>query len=93
MRYGPDAPTARTWPEAVSRRPRRRTPGPRALRTKAGAWPAGQPHPGWVKLGQNFQGSIPIFQGGYVASGLAVEAGLLLTAGLLEGQREDPRHE
>ena len=45
-----------------------------------------------VKLGQNFQKSIPSFQVANVASVLAVEAGLSLTAGLLEGRREDPRH-
>ena len=54
--------------------------------------PTRQPHPGRVKLDQNFQKSIPSFRVANVASLLAVEAGLLLTAGLLEGQREDPRH-
>ena len=42
-----------------------------------------QPYSGRVKLGQNFQKSIPSFQVVNVASGLAVEAGLSLTAGLL----------
>jgi hypothetical protein len=67
-------------------------PGSRALRMKARAWPVRQPDSGRVKLGQNLQGSIPSFWGANVASGLAVEAGLSLTAGLLEGQREDPLH-
>ena len=56
---------------------------------EARAWPTRQPHSGRVKLGQNFQKSIPSFQVANVASVLAVEAGLSLTAGLLEGRRED----
>ena len=56
---------------------------------EARAWPTRQPHSGRVKLGQNFQKSIPSFQVANVASVLAVEVGLSLTAGLLEGRRED----
>ena len=64
----------------------------RALRTRALAWPTRQPHSGRVKLGQSFQKSIPSFWGANVALVLAAGAGLSLTAGLLEGQREDLRH-
>ena len=53
--------TARIWREAVPPAKHARCQGTRALRTKARAWPTRQPHSGRVKLGQNFQKSIPSF--------------------------------
>src|SRR5580704_15947634 len=85
-------------PRLASRQPIRPSPkptdgrGPGPAAGEARAWPTRQPHSGRVKLVQNFQKSIPSFQVANVASVLAVEAGLSLTAGLLEGRREDPRH-
>ena len=85
--------TARTWLEAVP--PASHTgalPGRGRCGRRPGHGRRGSLTPAESSLVKTFRNLFLVSRGTNVASVLAVEAGLSLTAGLLQGQREDPRH-